>query len=162
VNIKKLTAREILDSRGNPTLEVNAFTKLGISTAKVPSGASTGKHEAIELRDNLKKYHGKGVTKAAKNVETKISKKLARKDSRKQEMIDQLMFDLDKSKNKSKLGANAILGSSMACARAGALESKKALYAYLNKYTKEKMTMPIPFCNVINGGKHAGNELALQ
>jgi len=120
--IKKITAREILDSRGNPTVESTVILDNGLSAkASVPSGASTGVHEAHELRDmDAKRYEGKGVLKAVKNVETKISEKLAGLEINKQEGIDRSMIELDGTKNKKKLGANAILSVSLACARAGA------------------------------------------
>lgn len=160
--VLKVKAREVLDSRGNPTVEVDVLTKKGLSRAIVPSGASTGIHEALELRDSGNRYLGKGVLKAVRNVNEIISKKLKGYDVTKQKEIDNLMIELDGTANKSKLGANAILGVSMAAARAAALELGAPLYKYLNKLTKNKMRMPVPFFNVINGGKHSGNKLEFQ
>jgi len=154
--IKKIKAREILDSRGNPTVEVDVLTKKGLSRASVPSGASTGVHEALELRDGKKRYHGKGVLKAVNNVNKIISKKLIGHDCREQKDIDNLMIKLDGTENKSKFGANAIVGVSIAVCKAGALESGLPLYQYISKLVKSKLTLPIPMMNVINGGKHVG------
>jgi len=167
MKIKSITAREILDSRGNPTVEAKVTLTNGVEAkASVPSGASTGIHEAFELRDgNKKRYLGKGVLKAVNNVNTKIAKKLRGQDIRKQETLDQLMLDLDGTENKRKLGANAILGVSMACARAGALATKTPLYRYIRKTfnLKEKgWRLPIATMNIINGGKHADNSLTIQ
>ena len=129
--IKKIKAREILDSRGNPTIEVDIFTKTHKARAAVPSGASTGIHEALELRDKAKRFLGKGVQKAVNNVNKTISKKLTGKDCRKQQEIDNLMLELDGTQNKSKLGANAILGVSLAVARLSSATQQKPLYAIL-------------------------------
>ena len=133
--IKSVKAREILDSRGNPTVETEVVLTSGAKAwAAVPSGASTGSYEALELRDGDKKrYDGKGVLKAVKNVNEKIASKLKGWAVSKQKEIDQLMLELDGTENKSKLGANAILGVSLAVARAGAIDAKKPLYAYLHK-----------------------------
>ena len=163
-SITSIKAREILDSRGNPTLEVDLFTKNTCQSAAVPSGASTGKHEAVELRDGGKRYHGKGVQKAVKNVELKIAPFLKGIDCQDQRKIDGLMIKKDGTKNKSKLGANAILGVSLAATRAASAEKKKMLFEYLYQFSnlKKKKIMPRPFFNVINGGKHAGNNLAFQ
>ena len=160
--VLKIKAREVLDSRGNPTVEVDILTKKGLSRAMVPSGASTGIHEALELRDGGKRYSGKGVLKAVRNVNEIISKKLKGYDATKQEEIDNLMLELDGTANKSKLGANAVLGVSMALSRAAALELGIPLYKYLNKLTKNKMKIPVPFFNIINGGQHSGNKLEFQ
>ncbi|MBD3248657.1 phosphopyruvate hydratase [Candidatus Woesearchaeota archaeon] len=162
--ILKTKAREILDSRGNPTVEVEMQTEDGVVRTAVPSGASTGKHEAIELRDDDKKrYDGKGVLKAVKNVNKKIAPKIAGMDPAKQEDIDQVMLELDKTKNKSRLGANAILGVSMAACRAGALQKQVPLFRHIADITGEKgNVLPVPSFNVINGGEHAGNRLAMQ
>ena len=161
--ISRIRAREILDSRGNPTVEVDVFTRVWRGRAKVPSGASTGKHEALELRDKGKKYLGKGVEKAVKNVNTKIARKLKGMDVRKQKQIDRAMIELDGTKNKSKLGANAMLGVSLAAARAGAHCRHMQYYRYLAKLSKNKRyIIPVPFLNVINGGEHADNKLAFQ
>ncbi len=163
-SITSIKAREILDSRGNPTLEVDLFTKQTCQSAAVPSGASTGKHEAVELRDGGKRYLGKGVQKAVQNVEKKIAPLLRGMDCHDQRKIDELMIKKDGTKNKSKLGANAILGVSLAAARAASAENKKHLFQYLPGLAglNKKPSMPRPFFNVINGGKHAGNKLAFQ
>jgi enolase len=161
--IMKIKAREILDSRGNPTVEVDLFTKNCLSRASVPSGASTGKHEALELRDGGKRYLGKGVLKAVNNVNNVIAKKLVGRDCTKQKETDELMIELDGTPNKSKLGANAILGVSMAVCKAGALESNLPLYEYIANLVDSKgFTLPIPQMNVINGGLHAGIENDVQ
>lgn len=165
MNIKSITSREILDSRGNPTLEVEVFLKNNFYTAAVPSGASTGKHEALELRDkDNKRYGGKGVLTAVRNVDKKIAPRLIGKDPAKQKEIDQLMIKLDGTENKSKLGANAILGVSLSCARAGAATKSQPLFKYLHQLStvNRKMILPRPFFNVINGGKHAGTALPFQ
>jgi enolase len=162
VKIKKIISREILDSRGNPTIEAEVFTSHTSGKAIVPSGASTGIYESLELRDKTKRYLGKGVQKVKKNIEL-INKKLKGVDVRNFSKIDQIMLDLDNTKNKSKLGANAILGVSLATARAAANATKTPLYRYLQKQSKTKrILLPVPFSNVINGGKHAGNKLAMQ
>ncbi len=165
--IKKIIAREILDSRGNPTVETKVVLSNGISAkASVPSGASTGKHEAYELRDNNKKrYNGKGVLKAVKNVNNNIAKKLKKIDITKQEKIDEIMIKLDGTKNKKRLGANAILSVSLACARAGAINNKIELYKYIAKtfqFPKSKFKLPIPMFNIFNGGRHADTNLDFQ
>ena len=155
--IIEIKGREILDSRGNPTVEVDVFTRSGFSRASVPSGASTGKHEALELRDNEKRYLGRGVLKAVSNVNDLIAKKLVGRDCTKQREADELMLELDGTSNKSRLGANAILAVSMALCKAGASESNLPLYKYLAELTNSKgVTLPIPQMNVINGGLHAG------
>ncbi len=164
--IKKISAREILDSRGNPTIETKVELVDGsIGIAAVPSGASTGIHEALELRDGGKRYDGKGVNKAIKNVNTKIANKLKRLDASKQRKIDEVMIKLDGTENKKKLGANAILSVSLACARASAQSKKMPLYKYLRKtynLKEKKYKMPIATMNVINGGVHANNALSVQ
>ncbi len=162
--ITRVLAREILDSRGNPTVEVEISTKSGTYRAMVPSGASTGTHEAWELRDGGNRYGGKGVQKAIRNIEQKIATRLIGKDCTKQEEIDGLMISWDGKKNKSNLGANAILAVSLACARAGAGAKKLELHQHLNQLlgSKNKMAVPRPFFNIINGGKHAGNDLPFQ
>ena len=155
--INKIRAREILDSRGNPTVEADVFTKGGLSRASVPSGASTGKHEALELRDGGRRYLGQGVLKAVSNVNNIIAKKLVGQDCTKQKDADELMIDLDGTPNKSNLGANAILAVSMAVCKAGALESNLPLYEYVAALVDSRgVTLPIPQMNVINGGMHAG------
>jgi len=161
--IMNIIAREILDSRGNPTVEVDLFTKNGLSRASVPSGASTGIHEALELRDGGKRYLGKGVLKAVSNVNNVISEKLVGMDCTKQKETDELILELDGTPNKSKLGANAILAVSMAVCKAGASESNMLLYEYIANLVKSKgLTLPIPQMNVINGGLHAGIENDIQ
>lgn len=165
--IKQIVAREILDSRGNPTVEVKVVldNKL-MAKAAVPSGASTGMHEALELRDgNKSRYFGKGVLKAVNNINKIIAPKLKGLDPTKQKMIDSLMLELDGTKNKSRLGANAILAVSMAMARAGALAKKQELFVYLAqayKFPTKKYTLPIPSFNIWNGGAHASTNLDFQ
>ncbi len=158
--IKNIHAREILDSRGNPTVEVDVITETGFGRASVPSGASTGTNEALELRDKDNRYHGKGVKIAVNNVNTEIKKALMGEDVRNQRDIDRLMLELDGTPNKSRLGANAILGVSLAVAHAAADSLGLSLYRYLGG--TNTFTLPCPTMNVINGGKHAGNRLAIQ
>ncbi|HOL63658.1 MAG TPA: phosphopyruvate hydratase, partial [Elusimicrobiales bacterium] len=159
IKIKKIFSREILDSRGFPTVETDVYLSDGsFGRAAVPSGASTGSNEALELRDGDKRYGGKGVLKAINNVNTTISKALVGIKATEQQKIDKIMIDLDGTQNKSKLGANAILSVSMAVARACALATKMPLYAYIRKTygLKEKdYLIPTPILNIINGGKHA-------
>src|SRR3954465_8296767 len=160
--IEAVRAREILDSRGNPTVEVDVVLENGsLGRAGVPSGASTGENEACELRDNdAKRYGGKGTLKAVDNVNKKIAPQLLGIDGREQEDIDHLMIELDGTKNKSKLGANAILGVSMAAAKAAAEGSGLPLYRYLGG-TAAKV-LPVPMMNILNGGKHADNTVDFQ
>lgn len=160
--IIEVHARQILDSRGNPTVEVDVLTDDGyFGRAAVPSGASTGIHEAAELRDgDKKKYVGKGVTKAVKNVNEVIAKALVGYDVAQQAAIDQVMIDLDGTSNKSKLGANAILAVSMAVAKAAAEEAGLPLYRYIGG-TNAK-TLPVPMMNILNGGAHADNKIDFQ
>jgi enolase len=159
--IQKIHAREILDSRGNPTIEVDVFTPKGFGRASVPSGASTGTNEALELRDaDPNRYGGKGVLTAVKNVNTIIQKELLGLDVRNQREIDELMIELDETDNKSNLGANAILGVSIAVAKTAADSLNIPLYRYFGG--SNAFTLPVPTMNVLNGGKHAGNELAIQ
>jgi enolase len=167
--IKKVHARQILDSRGNPTVEVDITTDRGfIGRASVPSGASTGSREALELRDNDKsKFMGKGVLTAVKNINELIAPKLIGKSVFDQRAIDHMMLEIDGTENKAKLGANAILGVSMAVCRAGALEKGKPLYLYLFEDLKVpnpvgKIRLPTPLMNIINGGAHASNNLDIQ
>jgi enolase len=162
LKIEHVKAREILDSRGNPTVEVDVRLKDGtVGRAAVPSGASTGEHEACELRDgDAKRYGGKGTLKAVQNVNTKIAPELLELDPRNQEHIDRLMIELDGTPNKSKLGANAILGVSMAVAKAAAAASGLPLYRYLGG-TAAKV-LPVPMMNILNGGKHADNNVDFQ
>lgn len=166
MSIKRIHARAIYDSRGNPTVEVDLFTDKGQFRAGVPSGASTGIHEALELRDNIKtEYLGKGVNQAVKNVNEVIAPALIAKNFQvtEQEKIDQFMLDLDGTKNKSKLGANAILGVSIAVCKAGAAQLGIPLYRHIaNLAGHKEIIMPVPAFNVINGGSHAGNKLAMQ
>ena len=160
--IKKVHGREILDSRGNPTVEVEITLSDGtLGRAAVPSGASTGEHEAVELRDGDKKrYLGKGVLKAVANVNEKIAKAIIGKDVDNQEAIDQFLISLDGTENKSKLGANALLGVSLAAARAASISSGLSLYRYLGGPNVN--LLPVPMMNIINGGVHADNNVDLQ
>ncbi len=158
--IEHIHAREILDSRGNPTVEVDVLTDSGFGRASVPSGASTGTNEALELRDKDKRYLGKGVAKAVNNVNTEIKEALTGMDVRDQREIDMAMLELDGTPNKSRLGANAMLGVSLAVAHAASDSLGISLYRYLGG--ANSFTLPCPTMNIINGGKHAGNQLAIQ
>ncbi|MFN7252588.1 MAG: phosphopyruvate hydratase [Anaerobacillus sp.] len=159
--ITDVYAREVLDSRGNPTIEVEVYLEGGaMGRAMVPSGASTGEHEAVELRDGGDRYMGKGVLKAVENVNEEIAPELVGYDALDQVGIDQLMIDLDGTPNKSKLGANAILGVSMAVARAAADALDIPLYVYLGGFNAK--TLPTPMMNIINGGEHADNNVDIQ
>ena len=160
--IKDIHAREILDSRGNPTVEVEVCLEGGaFGRAAVPSGASTGEHEAVELRDkDAKRYGGKGVLKAVANVNDTIKSKVIGQDATQQQHVDRIMIDLDGTPNKSKLGANAILGVSLAVAQAAAASKHLPLYQYLGG--NEAVTLPVPMINIINGGSHADNNVDLQ
>ncbi len=159
--IKHVAAREILDSRGNPTVEAEIITESGASAiASVPSGASTGEHEAHELRDEEKRYMGKGVEKAVTNINTRISDRLIGLNVFEQTGIDKLLRDADGTKNKSKYGANAILGVSLAVARAAANSLKIPLYRYIGGTNAKKM--PVPMMNIMNGGCHADNTVDFQ
>jgi len=160
--IESIRAREILDSRGNPTVEVDCALAGGaFGRAAVPSGASTGVHEAVELRDGAKKrYGGKGVTKAVKNVNTVLGPALAGQDARDQVGIDHRMIELDGTANKGKLGANAILGVSLAVAKAAAAEANLPLYRYIGG--TNACILPVPMMNILNGGSHADNNVDLQ
>ncbi|KAG7496448.1 Beta-enolase [Solea senegalensis] len=166
MSITKIHAREILDSRGNPTVEVDLWTAKGLFRAAVPSGASTGVHEALELRDQDKdRYLGKGTLKAVKHVNVDIAPALIEKKFSvvEQEKIDKFMLDLDGTENKSKFGANAILGVSLAVCKAGAAEKGVPLYRHIADLAGHKdVILPVPAFNVINGGSHAGNKLAMQ
>jgi len=164
MSIRKIHARQIFDSRGNPTVEVDLTTDKGVFRAAVPSGASTGIYEALELRDGDKsQYLGKGVSKAIKNVNELIAPKLIGKSVVNQEDIDKTMLELDGTDNKGKLGANAILGVSMAACKAGAAEKGVPLYRHIADISGNKnILLPVPAFNVINGGSHAGNKLAFQ
>lgn len=164
-SIKSVHAREILDSRGNPTVEVDVTTDDGLFRASVPSGASTGAYEACELRDGGDRYMGKGVLGAISNVNDILGPAVVGMDPTAQQEIDDKMLELDGTKNKNKLGANAILGVSLAVSKAGAAAKGVPLYAHyaaLAGNAEEKYTMPVPCFNVINGGSHAGNKLAFQ
>ena len=160
--IKKIVGEEILDSRGNPTVEVSLFTEEGLFKAAVPSGASTGKNEANELRDGGKRFNGKGVLKAVKNINEILGPKLEGKEVVKQKEIDDLLIKLDGTKNKSKLGANAICGVSMAVCRAGAKAENIPLWEYISNLSGQKPSLPTPCFNIINGGAHAANDLDFQ
>mmetsp|Transcript_5035 Transcript_5035/g.8783 ORF Transcript_5035/g.8783 Transcript_5035/m.8783 type:complete len:463 (-) Transcript_5035:120-1508(-) len=161
--IQKVFARQILDSRGNPTVEVEVTTEQGVFRAAVPSGASTGIYEAVELRDGGKNYLGKAVQNAVDNVNTFVAETIVGMDPTNQEGIDQELLDLDGTDNKSKLGANALLGVSMAVCRAGAAKKGLALYKHINNLAgNPNLILPVPCFNVLNGGSHAGNKLAMQ
>ncbi|WP_318342998.1 phosphopyruvate hydratase [Flagellimonas baculiformis] len=159
--IINIHARQILDSRGNPTVEVDVVTENGIlGRAAVPSGASTGEHEAVELRDGRSSFMGKGVANAVKNVNTIIAEELVGTSVFEQNQIDQIMIDLDGTPNKSKLGANAILGVSLAVAKAAANELGMPLYRYVGGVSAN--TLPVPMMNIINGGSHSDAPIAFQ
>lgn len=159
--IIKIHARQIFDSRGNPTIEVDVVTENGVlGRAAVPSGASTGEHEAVELRDGGKAYLGKGVMKAVENVNTKIAEELLGTSVFEQNLIDQMMINLDGTPNKSNLGANAILGVSLAAAKAAANELGLPLYRYIGGVSAN--TLPVPMMNIINGGSHSDAPIAFQ
>ena len=159
--IIKIHARQIFDSRGNPTIEVDVVTDNGVlGRAAVPSGASTGEHEAMELRDGGKAYLGKGVLKAVENVNTKIAQELLGTSIFEQNLIDKTMIDLDGTPNKSNLGANAILGVSLAAAKAAANELGLPLYRYIGGVSAN--TLPVPMMNIINGGSHSDAPIAFQ
>ncbi len=159
--ILSVHARQILDSRGNPTVEVDVITENGImGRAAVPSGASTGEHEAVELRDGGSTYMGKGVSKAVENVNTIIAEEILGMSVFEQNLIDQTMIDLDGTPNKSKLGANAILGVSLATAKAAANELGISLYRYVGGVSAN--TLPVPMMNIINGGSHSDAPIAFQ
>ncbi|MGN0158471.1 MAG: phosphopyruvate hydratase [Brotaphodocola sp.] len=159
--ITGVRAREILDSRGNPTLEAEVMLGGGaVGRAAVPSGASTGKYEAVELRDSGKRYHGKGVTKAVEHVNTVLAETLMFEDAFCQANIDRMLREADGTENKAKLGANAILAVSLAVARAAAAQQRIPLYRYLGGVNAR--TMPVPMMNVLNGGVHADNTIDLQ
>lgn len=159
--ILKIRGREVLDSRGNPTVEVELQTKNNLARSMVPSGASTGKYEAIELRDGGKRYCGKGVLKAVDKVNL-LGKKLKNLELD-QKYIDKTMLELDGTENKSKYGANAILGISMAVAKAIAAENGVSLYKEIGRIANNnKFVLPIPAMNIVNGGVHAGNDLDIQ
>src|SRR5919112_2671811 len=162
VSIEFIQGRQVIDSRGNPTVEVDVLLDDGtIGRAAVPSGASTGEHEAVELRDDdKKKWLGKGVSKAVDNINGKIAPELIGLDPRDQEAIDQLMIEMDGTPNKAKLGANAVLGVSMAVAKAAAEACNLPLYRYLGGPAAR--TLPVPMMNILNGGAHADNNVDFQ
>lgn len=159
--ISDVYAREVLDSRGNPTIEVEVHLETGImGRSLVPSGASTGEYEAVELRDGGERYMGKGVEKAVANVNETIAPELVGENVLDQIGIDRLMIDLDGTENKGNLGANAILGVSMACAHAAAESLDMPLYVYLGGFNAKQL--PVPMMNIINGGEHADNNVDIQ
>jgi enolase len=161
VKIKQIVAREILDSRGNPTVEVDVRLSGGVmGRAAVPSGASTGEHEALELRDGKRRYLGKGVTRAVGNVNKIIAPALRGRDVRKQDAIDRFLIDLDGTPNKRRLGANAMLGVSLAVAHAAAAAVGEPLFRYLGG--KQATVLPVPMMNILNGGAHADSSVDLQ
>jgi len=161
MKIQQVHAREVLDSRGQPTIEVDVLLKNGaLGRATIPSGASTGEHEAVELRDGEKRYLGKGVERAVRNVNRILAPRLRGKDAKDQEAIDRWMIELDGTPNKGNLGANAILGVSLAVAKAQAQQQGLPLYRYLGG-TRAK-TLPVPMLNVLNGGVHADNNVDVQ
>ena len=158
--IKTIAARQIFDSRGNPTVEVDIITEnLVRGRAAVPSGASTGEHEAVELRDGGNDYHGKGVLNAVSNINNIISQELIGKSVFDQQSNDHLMISIDGTENKSKLGANAILGVSLAMAKAAAKEKNISLFKYLGPKSN---VLPVPMMNIINGGSHSDAPIAFQ
>ena len=160
-NIQKIIGRQIFDSRGNPTVEVDVILENGVlGRAAVPSGASTGAYEAHELRDNSSDYFGRGVTTAISNINNEINKNLSGLSSENQKAIDNLLINLDGTENKSRLGANAILGVSLATAKASAKNNKIQLFEYLSN--NSSYTLPVPMMNIINGGAHANNLLDFQ
>jgi enolase len=160
-SIAHVSARQILDSRGNPTVEVDVVLESGaVGRAGVPSGASTGVHEAVELRDGGSEYGGKGVTKAVANVTGEIREAVVGLDATEQEELDRVLIELDGTPNKGRLGANAILGVSLAAAKAAATDAGESLYSYLGG--PGATTLPVPMMNVINGGAHAANSIDLQ
>ena len=161
-SIDAVVGREILDSRGNPTVEVDVRLCGGaLGRAAVPSGASTGEHEAVELRDGDEtRYRGKGVSGAVANVSSRIAPLLKGRDARDQETLDQLLIDTDGTANKGNLGANAVLGASLACAKAAAAQTEQPLYRYLG--SESARTLPVPMMNILNGGRHSDNNVDLQ
>ncbi|MEW6592661.1 MAG: enolase, partial [Candidatus Hadarchaeota archaeon] len=164
MKIKSIKAREVLDSRGNPTVEADLVTEDGLFRSMVPSGASAGQHEALELRDgDNKRFLGKGTLKAVRNVNKLIAPNIVGMDCTRQKEIDDLMIELDGTPDKKKLGANAILPVSMSVTRAGAAAKKIPLYKYIGGlYGAKANRLPVPLCNVINGGKHAGQQNSIQ
>lgn len=161
-SIRALRARQIFDSRGNPTVECEVKTAFGVFKAAVPSGASTGKREAVELRDGEKKFNGLGVSNAVRNINEILSVAVVGKDCREQKFIDELLLKEDATPQKSKLGANALLGVSLAVAKAGAVAKRKEVWQYVSDLSGRNPCLPVPALNIINGGKHAGTEIAFQ
>ena len=160
-SIKDVKGFMVLDSRGNPTVGVRVVTNgLGVGVAYAPSGASTGKHEALELRDETREFHGKGVKKAVENINNVIAPALRGMDSRRQYEVDRKLIEIDGTPNKSRLGGNAIVATSLAVAKAAAATQEVPLYVYLGGATAD--TLPVPMLNIINGGVHAGNKLDFQ
>ena len=160
-NIEIIHARQILDSRGNPTIEVDVVTEEGaFGRAAVPSGASTGMHEAVELRDGGNSWMGKGVTLAIEHVNEVLNEELHGLDITEQRLIDQIMIDIDGTENKSNLGANAILGVSLAVAKAAAETVRQPLYRYIGG--ANVAILPVPMMNILNGGSHADNKIDIQ
>ncbi len=157
--IEDVRARQILDSRGNPTIEVEVFVGKAKGVAMAPSGASKGSEEALELRDGGREFHGKGVMKAVNNVRKIIAPAIRGMDVREQEKIDRKMIEIDATPNKRVLGANACIATSIACCKCAAMAMEREVYEYLNEHSS---LIPIPFMNVINGGAHAGNDLYIQ
>ncbi len=164
MKINTISARSILDSRGFPTVEATVVTEAGAFVAGVPSGTSTGSHEAVELRDGDRRWGGQGVSKAVSHVNVELAGALKGKDVTDQAGVDQVMRDLDNTPDKSRLGANALLAVSLACLQAGAAAKKQPLWKHLGKSVSrsEPVQLPLPLCNVINGGAHADNSLAIQ
>ena len=166
MELTKLFARTILDSRGNPTLEVDCFVEgIMVSRAAVPSGASTGAYEAIELRDGGNKWNGKGVEKAVENVNEIISPKLIGLDISSpdsQELVDEILLELDGTENKSKLGANAMLGASMSCLKASAALGEIDCWEHISYIMDTKPSIPVPMMNILNGGAHASSDVDIQ
>jgi len=160
VKIERIVAREILDSRGNPTVEVDAWVGGAHGRAAVPSGASTGEHEAVELRDGKRRYGGKGVRRAVENVNRTIARALRGRDARRHDAVDRRLIELDGTPNKSRLGANAILGVSLAVAQAAAAAREQPLYRHLGGAAAR--TLPVPLMNILNGGAHADNNVDFQ
>ena len=161
MKIQQIVAREILDSRGNPTVEVDCVLRGGVlGRAAVPSGASTGEHEAIELRDRGKRYNGKGVRKAVRHVNEVIARALRGRDARRQDAVDRVLIELDGTATTRKLGANALLGVSLAVAKAAAAAAGQPLFRYLGG--REAVTLPVPMLNILNGGAHADSSVDLQ
>lgn len=161
-DIVKIKAREILDSRGSPTVEVELHTEESKVTASVPSGASTGVHEAVELRDKADRYNGRGVLLAVENINERIAPRLLGLDAGQQHFIDVMMQRMDGTPNKAKLGANAILAVSMAVSRAAAADENLPLFRYISRLAGTAPSIPFPYFNVLNGGRHAGNALDFQ